>query len=255
MGSTVRSNLPLSKWAFIALFTVIILMVCAKIFKIWPLGGDILRQSSMKDFYLKWEDTSNRGVVYYREILPSGKAKLDILLLHGMRFTSNNWVEIDTPNILASSGYRVIALDLPGFGKSTYKLDTSHVSKGEFLWQFIKKTGMDSLVIVSPSMSGTYSLSYLASKKPAKGFVPVAVVGSDKIPVKDYAYFPPTLIVRGSRDVTIGETSTNILHEHLPQNSVKVIDDAGHACYLDKPDEFHAMLLRFLQTIAERSLS
>ena len=254
MGSTVRSNLPLSKWAFIAVFILVILMVCAKIFRIWPWGGDILRPSKMKDFYLNWEDTSNRGVIYYREIIPSGRAKLDVLLLHGMRFTSNDWVGINTPNILASAGYRVVALDLPGFGKSTYKLDTTHVSRGEFLWQFIKKTGLDSLVIVSPSMSGTFSLSYLADQKPAKGFVPVAVAGTDRIPVKDYAHFPPTLIVRGSRDITIGVTSTNILHENLPQNSVKVIDDAGHACYLDKPDEFHAVLLRFLQTIMERSL-
>ena len=112
---------------------------------------------------------------------------------------------------------------------------------------------MDSPVIVSPSMSGTFSLSYLADEKPAKGFVAIAIVATDKIAVKDYAHFPPTLIVRGSRDVNLGVTSTNILHENLPQNSVKVIEDAGHACCLDKPGEFHAMLLGFLQTIMEKS--
>ena len=253
MGSTVRMNLPLPNWSIVALCILVILMVCVKIFKLWPLEGGIPpKPTSVKDFYLNWADTSNKGVVCYREIFPSGGAKLDVLLLHGMSFSSNNWVEINTLNILASSGYRVIALDLPGYGKSTYKLDTA-LSRGEFLWQFIKKTGLDSPVIVSPSMSGTFSLSYLADAKPAKGFVAIAIVGTDKIAVKDYAHFPPTLIVRGSRDVNLGVTSTNILHENLPQNSVKVIEDAGHACYLDKPGEFHAMLLGFLQTIMVKS--
>ncbi len=188
-------------------------------------------------------------MVYYREIIPKGKAKLDILLLHGMSFSSKNWLEINTLNILASHGYRVIALDLPGYGKSSYKVDTTHTSRSEFLWQFIKKTGLDSPVIVSPSMSGIFSLSYIAAHKPVKGFVAIAVVHTNKIPVEDYAHFPPTLIVHGSKDKGLGVKSTDVLSKNVPDNSVKVIDNAGHACYLDEPEEFHAMLLVFLKSL------
>ena len=193
----------------------------------------------------------NNGVVYYQEIIPEGEAKLDVLLLHGMSFSSKNWVELNTMNILASHGYHVIALDLPGYGKSLYKLDVSHTSRVDFLDQFIKKTRLGSPVIVSPSMSGVYSLTYLAASKASRAFVAIAVVGTEKIPVDDFQNFPPTLIVRGSRDKNLGVTSTNILSKNLPHNSVQVIQDAGHACYLNKPAEFHAMLLKFLYNIAE----
>ena len=248
MGSTIQMNIPLSKWALLVVFILTIVLMCAKIYKIWPWRRDIQPPVSVRDFSLKWTD----GVVYYREIIPKGKAKLDVLLLHGMSFSSRNWLELNTMNLLASYGYHVIALDFPGYGKSSYKLDTTQTSRSEFLWQFIKKTGFDSPVIVSPSMSGIFSLSYIAALKPVKGFVAIAVVGTDKIPVKDYAHFPPTLIVRGSRDKGLGVTSTDILSKNVPDSSVEVINDAGHACYLDKPEEFHAMLLRFLQLISSQ---
>ena len=205
---------------------------------------------SVKDVNLKWSET---GDVYYQEIIPKGKAKLDVLFLHGQSFSSKNWLEINTLHILESHGYRVIALDLPGYGKSSYKLDTTDAaSRSDFLCKFIEKTRIDSPVIVSPSMSGVYSLAYIAAHKPVKGFVAIAVAGTDKVSHSDYAHFPPTLIVRGSRDKRLGILSTDTLGKYIPDNSVKVIDDAGHACYLDKPQEFHDMLLKFLEDVINK---
>lgn len=58
----------------------------------------------------------------------------------------------------------------------------------------------------------------------------------------------PTLIVYGDQDVELGQTSLNNL-QHLPEHQVLMLQDAGHPCYLDKPNEWHRGLLAFLQQL------
>lgn len=58
----------------------------------------------------------------------------------------------------------------------------------------------------------------------------------------------PTLIVYGDQDVELGQASLNNLR-HLPEHRVLVLQGAGHACYLDKPNEWHCGLLAFLQQL------
>lgn len=58
----------------------------------------------------------------------------------------------------------------------------------------------------------------------------------------------PTLIVYGDQDTELGQVSLNNL-QHLPEHRVLVLRGAGHACYLDRPDEWHRELLAFLQQL------
>lgn len=58
----------------------------------------------------------------------------------------------------------------------------------------------------------------------------------------------PTLIVYGDQDAELGQTSLNNL-KHLPEHQVLMLRGAGHACYLDKPNEWHRGLLDFLQQL------
>lgn len=76
-------------------------------------------------------------------------------------------------------GHRAVAIDFPGYGKSIPEAPVSdHL---EFMEKLIKVLKLGPApVIVSPSMSGKFSLPYLVSHPDmVKGYVPVAPVNTE----------------------------------------------------------------------------
>nr|XP_025962327.1 protein ABHD14B-like isoform X2 [Dromaius novaehollandiae] len=52
--------------------------------------------------------------LFYRDAAPGqGSPKLTVLLLHGIRFSSDTWLQLQTLAKLAEAGYRAVAIDLP----------------------------------------------------------------------------------------------------------------------------------------------
>ena len=170
-----------------------------------------------------------------------------ILFLHGARFSSETWRELGTLELLARRGYRVLALDLPGFGES----EDSSIAPDRLLAAVLPLISPRPAVIVSPSMSGRFSLplvvdhpSYLA------GFVPIAPVD---VPahldgLRDSAV--PTLIFWGEKDRVIPLRQAESLARAMRNSRKVILADAQHPCYLDQPIEFHRELLQFLASLA-----
>ena len=169
-----------------------------------------------------------------------------VLLLHGRRFHSGTWLEIETYGRLATQGYRVVGVDLPGYGRS----EKSEVPWDRFLAELIPELGMGKPVIVAPSMSGGYAFALLVEHPEfASGFVGVAPAWAKDHESGIQNIKVPTLLLWGEKDaispVSLGEK----LRSLIEGSRMVVLDGASHPCYLDRPDEFHQTLLEFLETI------
>ncbi|XP_066521101.1 protein ABHD14B [Hoplias malabaricus] len=193
--------------------------------------------------------------LFFRQALPSsGEPKLCVLLLHGIRFSSENWLQISTLHTLAAAGFRAVALDLPGLGRSKAAEAPSAVGEpapGQFLMQVCEGLGTGPVVVISPSLSGMYSLPFLFQHtQQVKAYIPVAPICTDKFTAEQYSAIQvPTLIVYGDQDTQLGEVSLRNL-SNLPNHKVVVMKGAGHPCYLDDPETWHKSVLEFLQTLS-----
>ncbi|XP_056381090.1 protein ABHD14A [Hyla sarda] len=194
---------------------------------------------------------------FYREAVPRSSLegataeRFPVLLLHGRSFTSKNWEELGTLQILSEHGYRAVAIDLPGYGESL-KAQPMSSEKGrtEYLLHIMEALGTRQPVIISPSMSGLFSLPLLLQHPDRlRGFVPVAPVGTKSFKPQQYQQIQvPTLIVYGTEDINLGSQSLESL-QHLPNHTLSPLKGAGHACYMDRPEEFHTALLMFLSKL------
>ncbi|XP_029455372.1 protein ABHD14B-like [Rhinatrema bivittatum] len=192
--------------------------------------------------------------LFYRQAQPAHQPPtLCVLLLHGIRFSSENWLNIKTLSKLAEAGYRAMAIDLPGLGRSQQAkppVPFGQLAPASFLQRVFTALELGPTVVISPSLSGSYSLPFLFQHTElVKAYVPVAPICTEKFTPVQYAGIKtPTLIVYGDQDEQLGEISLNNL-KNLANHKVMVMKGAGHACYLDNPDEWHHGLLDFLKTV------
>ena len=71
-----------------------------------------------------------------------------VLLLHGASFSSRTWEQLGTVQALADAGYRVYAVDLPGFGHSEPNRNVS----SRWLRKLLHVLSIGASVMVSPSI-------------------------------------------------------------------------------------------------------
>jgi len=173
-----------------------------------------------------------------------------ILLLHGAAFTSQTWVDkVETLVTLAALGNRVIAIDLPGYGRTEGRVAGS--KRGEYLSSVISELSSDQPpVVVSPSMSGSFVIPLLAqSAGQVSAWVPVAPVSTRD----GRNFFPsleiPTMIVYGELDTSLGLSSAEDLRLIPSSTEPQVLPGAKHPAYLDQPNLWHQLLYNFISAL------
>ncbi|NXU55538.1 ABHEA protein, partial [Turnix velox] len=140
---------------------------------------------------------------------------------------------------------------MPGYGDSpSVELVATAPGRVAFLDHVLQELGMQRTILISPSMSGRFALPFLLARGDRlAGFVPIAPVGTKDYTAEQYQQVQiPTLILYGDRDTSLAPQALQNL-QHLPRHHVAVVPDAGHACYLDKPQDFHRALLGFLHQL------
>lgn len=103
-------------------------------------------------YEVKKQQIENIGIAYIDE----GNSDDVILLIHGLGSNAKAWLK-NIPSL--SENYRVIAVDLPGYGKSSkgyYKYSLSFYA--DVLTRFLKSLKVDEAVFVGHSMGGQISM-------------------------------------------------------------------------------------------------
>ncbi|MFB2968183.1 alpha/beta fold hydrolase [Aerosakkonema sp. BLCC-F183] len=195
----------------------------------------------------KFVNTQGANIHY----LESGETNTkSVLFLHGASFSSQTWKDIGTLNLLAEKGYRAVAVDVPGYGSS----ERISGSPGEFLLELIEVLKLNKPVLISPSMSGNYSLPFVVNhSEKLSGFVPVAPVGIMMFTQQLQGIQLPTLAIWGSNDTIVPVAIADELLKAMPNADKIVLENAGHACYMRATDEFHQHLIKFCDRCSSQS--
>ena len=166
-----------------------------------------------------------------------------IVLLHGMKFQAETWQKLGTMEFLASHGLRVVAVDMPGFGKSP----ECGKKPIEILHAFLNAMALSQVTLVGPSMGGKTSIEYAVDHgENLEALVLVGAVGVEENRSRLNRIQVPTLIVWGAEDAVSPVAMSEILVEELGETQRVIIDGAPHPCYLDQPEQWHDALKKFL---------
>lgn len=171
-----------------------------------------------------------------------------VLLLHGGKFNAGTWKKLGTLDVLAGAGYRAVALDLPGAGKSP----RWNVDPKTFLAELIGVLDIGRPVVISPSRSGSLSFPLILDHpEKVSGYVPIAPVGVKKYASQLKKSPVPALVVWGQRDQLFSPALAKTLAASFETATVVILPDAKHPAYLDQPDLFHEALLKFLAGLGD----
>jgi abhydrolase domain-containing protein 14 len=171
---------------------------------------------------------------------------LAVILLHGMKFQTETWRELGTLEVLAQQGLRVLAIDMPGFGKT----QASAAQPVEILTCFFEQQGLEQAVLIGPSMGGRIALEFaIAYPQRVAGLILVGAVGVEENQTRLSAITAPSLIVWGGDDQIAPLTNSDILLAGLRSAQREIYPEAPHPCYLAQPDRWHASLRTYFTNL------
>ena len=173
------------------------------------------------------------------------------VLLHGFSFLADTWGEIGLFDELAEK-YSVYAFDMPYGAKSrSDKFSAENRDEyADFLKEMFQTLEIDTPVLLGVSISGEVALRYLSQGYSAKAGIVAGAVNVQGLVHRLEMIKIPVLGVWGEKDNISPPDNAKILADHVKNSEAHVIKGAGHACYLDKPEEFKTLLRHFLKKAA-----
>ena len=187
--------------------------------------------------------------IFFRKMISEQNMK-NMILLHGMSFTSNNWVQLNAFQTFANAGFNVYAPDYPGFGNSEgnpeYQLDSNFSNGSKFILDFTEELKLSKSNIVGPSMGGGIVLRTLIDYDIISSGIVIAPAGIQQM-IKDlHKIKVPLLILWGEKDQVINKENAKLLLGAVPESTLVMVPDGGHALYLEKPNIFYSEVMKFI---------
>lgn len=171
-----------------------------------------------------------------------------IVLLHGATFSSATWEELGTIQALAEAGWRVWAVDLPGFGGTPAgEAPDGPLPEEAWVAAIYDALMLKSAALMAPSMSGRAALPFLAAHpERVTRFIGVAPVGVEENLSKMQGCAVPTLLIWSDVDKIVPLAQGEKLAAAMAAAKLHVMPGAPHPCYLGDKAAFHAAVLEFL---------
>ncbi len=169
------------------------------------------------------------------------------VLLHGYSFNSDVWQRVGLYDALLNAGFNVYGIDVPGFPNSRSRFSIDDETMVKFLKKFVdEKIGAGKVVMLGSSASCGFVLRFAENYSNAiKAFVlvgPAGILDADTGKIK-----ANMLVVWGSDDPRYAEKEGMDVLNGVKKKAVAVLEGAGHACYMDKPEEFIKSVTEFLK--------
>jgi pimeloyl-ACP methyl ester carboxylesterase len=183
-----------------------------------------------------------------------GEGEHAVVLVHGGQFQKESWAP--QARTLASAGYRVLAIDMRGFGKSHAPGDQDLMSPLHVLdvlaaVRYLRANGAKTVDIVGGSMGGSAAGDACIESKPGE-VNRIVMLGAAPDEPAEKLKCPALFIV--ARDDTSGDgprlPGIREGYEKAPQpKDLIVLDGSAHAQFLfqtDQADRVMREILRFL---------
>ena len=169
-----------------------------------------------------------------------------LLFLHGKAFQAETWLNLGTLEAAVDAGFSILALDLPGFGKSP----EAGLAPDQVINGVMHSVGLEKALVVGPSMGGKVALEFsLSYPEKIAGLVLIGAVGVEENRDRLHRLPSSSLIVWGEKDTISDPANGDLLHNSIPGSKLVVFKDAQHPCYLEQPELWHKTLLDFAQTV------
>jgi abhydrolase domain-containing protein 14 len=174
---------------------------------------------------------------------------IPVVLLHGYSFYAETWVEVGLFDALAGD-YSVYSFDMPYGAKSrSDKFSAENRDEyADFLNNMLKTLNINNPILIGASISGEVTLRYLIRGYSARAAIVVGPVGIKSLGNQLSKIAIPLLAIWGDKDTISSPADSKIIEAHVKNSGIRVIEGAGHPCYLDEPEEFKTIVRDFLKT-------
>jgi esterase/lipase len=179
------------------------------------------------------------------------------MLVHGGRFTKESWEK--QARQLVEAGFRVLAIDLRGFGQSKRESQTSPPDDGQKFdvlaaVRYLRKTGSKTVSVVGGSMGGVAAAEASVECKPGE-IDRVVMIASEGIE-KPEKMKGRKLFITCRDDLGPGDKPRlDNIREHYKKapepKELVILDGSAHAQFIfatDQGDRLMREILRFLST-------